>query len=535
MRQFFRLATIRVINRALMAMLFFTVLAGCVQSANYKNSGKPTTEHRINTDEAAETRIALGLQYLKVGEMSNAKFNLEKALNFAPELPAVHTAFAYYYQRVDENELAEKSYLKALSYDSNDADALNNYGVFLCKVKQYTKAENAFLKAIKVPSYLQVAQSYENAAICALENLKYTEAKKYFGLSLDHSALRANTLINMASLSYAMGDHQDAQKYTQRLSNIGVVSPRVLLLRALVELKLGNITQSKKYGTTLVSMYIKSPEALAYLSKKFDNTEFEQQRKRYLKHQYDQFKATQTTKADNRQSTFKGDGKIAVAKIKRKIMPQAAANTAEPEINVVKPQTLPQEVVVSPTKAPTLTQLMANADAVSETSGVSAAPVLLVSETAEPVTAEPVTAEPVTAEPVTAEPVTAESVTAEPVTAELMTVVATKPQKTTEMPFHVVKKGEYLYDISIKYNIRLKPLMQWNELSENALLKVGQKVYLKDPRLYHVIVRGDTLFAISLKYNVLLKKLLQWNDLNVNTRLKLGQRILIVNPKHPLL
>ena len=116
------------------------MLGGCVKQATYNNTGKPAPISRIDNSEAAKTRVALGLQYLKVGQMSNAKFNLEKAKTFAPNLSSVHTAFAYYYQQVGEQELAEKSYLKAIKLDGNDADALNNYGTFLCRMKRFDEA-----------------------------------------------------------------------------------------------------------------------------------------------------------------------------------------------------------------------------------------------------------------------------------------------------------------------------------------------------------------------------------------------------------
>jgi type IV pilus assembly protein PilF len=525
----------------IVAILIVTLpMTGCIQRTSYKNTGKPTTAPRIDTDEAAKTRIALGLQYLKVKEMSNAKYNLEKALRFAPSMPAVHTAFAYYYQQVDEDELAEKAYLKALSLDADDPNTLNNYGVFLCKVKRYEQSRKAFIKAIKVPSYLKVAESYENAAICAMEDQQYQQAKSYFLLSLDHSALRANTLVNMASLNYAMGDHIEAQKYTQRLTNIGVISPRVLLLRALVELKLGNTAQSKKYGTTLLSRYVKSPEALAYLSNKFDNTEFERLRKGYLKHQYKQFKATQKSNnlstSTNVKKTLKSkptESQLTARAIPKsiqqptpKVTPAVGANESANtlDINVVKPHSLPQEVIVERnTGGATLTQLVATQP---EIVGAGNSPL----QPTEPMTTSSSTPD----KPVVAtidHRVSANDKVLDAKVINKSVETAKSRSKGIKVSFHVVKKGEYLYDISVKYNIRLERLLQWNNLSKSDRLVVDQKVYLDNPNSYHIVEQGDTLYGISLKYNILLKRLLQWNDLDNKSRLNLGRKIYIKNPK----
>jgi type IV pilus assembly protein PilF len=444
------------------------LLGGCVKQASYDKTGKPAPTSRIDNTEAAKTRVALGLQYLKVGQMSSAKYNLEKAKNFAPELSSVYTAFAYYYQKVGEEDLAEQAYLKAINLDANDADALNNYGTFLCKMKRFDEAEETLLRAIKVPSYLQVAQSYENAALCAMENQQYDQAKQYFTQSLEHSALRVNTLVNVAGLSYAMGEYKTAQKYGQRLANVGVVSPRVLLLRALIELKLGRATQSKKYGTTLVSMYVKSPEALMYLSKSFENSEFEQLRRLYLKHQYQQFKR------NSKQQSHRDNVAKVSAKIKKKLKP--GENGTSIAVNVTEPAKSNQTEQVS----------------------VKAKP--------KPKPNKPV-----------------ETRTAQ--------IIETKPAKILEVPYHRLKMGETLFDVSFTYNIKMKSLQKWNRLKDKSQIRAGQIIYLNNPDIYYTAGEGDTLYDISLKYKIHLDHLLQWNDLTEHVQLNVGQKILIVNPK----
>ena len=499
-------------------------LSGCVKKATYNNTGKPVVQNQVNMDEAARTRIALGLQYLKIGEMSSAKFNLEKALGFAPKLPAVHTAFAYYYQKVGEMELAEKSYLKALDMAPNDPDTLNNYGAFLCQLKRYDQAEATFLKAIDVPSYLQVAQSYENAALCAMENREYAKAKTYFAQSLDHSALRANTLINVAALSYAMGDYQDAQKYTQRLGNIGVISPRMLLLRSLTELKLGNLAQSKKHGTTLLSMYVKTPEALMYLSKNFDDSEFEQLRRLYLQHQVDKLKA---------QRKEAGEAMQAKAKVRRKLTPPVDENNPAPLGTVTSS---PSASVVT-----TQTNQAKPADVAQPAANRGYSLINRPAETAEPDETAKAAKQPEGLAQATPErsstPEVTEPTVAAGQTANTQTVQHTPSvdagdsiSEAEEAPFHVVAYGETLFEISVKYNIKLRRLLQWNNMTERSRLKVGRKIYLDHPTHYHVIGKGDTLFGISLKYNILMANLLRWNDLEQDSPLLPGQKILIAEP-----
>ena len=92
----------------------------------------------------------------------------------------MHYSLAYYYQQVGENALADKAYQKALAIKPDDPNTLNNYGVFLCGIDEYDRATDQFLKAIEVPSYIRVAESYENLALCAIEFDDFDNAESYF-------------------------------------------------------------------------------------------------------------------------------------------------------------------------------------------------------------------------------------------------------------------------------------------------------------------------------------------------------------------
>ena len=99
-----------------------------------------------------------------------------------------------------------------------------------------------------------------------------------------------------------------------------------------------------------------------------------------------------------------------------------------------------------------------------------------------------------------------------------------------EVPFHIVKSGENLFSISVKYNVKLQSLLQWNKLSESDQVYKGTKIYLNNPNIYHLVKEGDTLFSFSVKYNILMKKLLEWNALEENVHLSPNNKILLVDP-----
>ncbi|MBF7074789.1 LysM peptidoglycan-binding domain-containing protein [Glaciecola sp. MH2013] len=47
--------------------------------------------------------------------------------------------------------------------------------------------------------------------------------------------------------------------------------------------------------------------------------------------------------------------------------------------------------------------------------------------------------------------------------------------------FHVVAPKENLYQISLRYNVKMKYLMQWNDLEDASSIRIGTKLRVKDP------------------------------------------------------
>ena len=123
--------------------------------------------------------------------------------------------------------------------------------------------------------------------------------------------------------------------------------------------------------------------------------------------------------------------------------------------------------------------------------------------------------------------------------------------------FHVVQKGETLYDISQEEGIRLESLADYNFLKPHMIPAPGQKLYLQtkasgrpmladelvsittveNPVLRpsspaeviatrHIVQTRETLYSISKKYGVDVEKILEWNNLQ-GVELKVGQELVI--------
>jgi len=53
--------------------------------------------------------------------------------------------------------------------------------------------------------------------------------------------------------------------------------------------------------------------------------------------------------------------------------------------------------------------------------------------------------------------------------------------KTMSDRIHVVQPGENLYRISLKYNVRMQRLIEWNGLADGTQLSTGKKLFVSDP------------------------------------------------------
>ena len=109
---------------------------------------------------------------------------------------------------------------------------------------------------------------------------------------------------------------------------------------------------------------------------------------------------------------------------------------------------------------------------------------------------------------------------------------------------HLVKPGDTIWDIAQTYGLNYRDIMRWNG-KRSSRLKLGQKLVLYvsqakaeaklPPRRqtkahFHLVKRGDTLWDIARAYGLDHRDIMRWNRMR-STRLSLGQKLILQPPK----
>jgi type IV pilus assembly protein PilF len=459
---------------SLIVAVLSVALSACV-TQEFENDETPVVKTKANRDDMAATRVSLGLGYLRMGNMSQAKQNLEKAKRFSPEMVQVYTAFAHYYETVGENKLAISSFEQALSLKSDDADTLNNYGVFLCRQDQIEAAEKQFLKAIAVPSYILVAKSYENLSSCFLQKNNFDKAEMYLYKAVMHSPGNSSTLLQMVRLQYAMGKYTQAKSYQQRFEKVTRrFSPQSLALAHKVYLKLGQRLTAKNYGAMLVKMYPQSSEAQQYLLNKLELIEADSLAKRY--------KLTQISDVDT-----KSKKRVVKLSPKKALPSNVANNSSLVESLVVKSKALQAATV---TKV-TTTKIINN------TARVPSVPAANFSAIN---------------------------------TALIMATIETVPPISEKKQVIDSKLSANPNDQDKRVVVLLAPKVKEPSTIDSVQTQSSGGVSNKSPQIY-VVTTGDTLFGISTKYNIKISALRRWNNLAGNKKIRINDQLHLIAPE----
>jgi len=437
------------------------LLLGCVSESTIVDS-KRQGERPIDNKQIARTRLSLGLNYLQRGETSQARFNLEKARELAPDLPEVSNALAYYYQQVGEFEQAEEAYREALRRDNDNADTYNNFGAFLCQINKFEEAEQLLQAAIKRPGYIRVAESYENLAFCALGRNDFDKYQQYLEQALRHNGVKHSIVYNLAVLKYAKGEMDNARIWQKRLQELGQVSPQATLLRYMIAYQLDDKTEQQTAEKFMLSVYPTALETAWMLSGDFSASAPEKLRQQYKASLLGIDPAELSTKPATAP-------KIKIVKRKTGVEPESQAfglsTETGPQLMETNPEPDTALTVAKAEAAPSQPQASTTGPAIPSTHEVKYGETLFRIASKYRLSVSELQRLNQLSDP-----------------ADVKAGQILRLSEAQELPQqYQVEEGDTLFSIAYKFNLALAQLAAWNQLATDAVLASGQTILLHAP------------------------------------------------------
>ena len=236
-------------------LLMACACAACVTESGGRRTVKESPE------DAAAYNYQLGVEYLRKGKLRQARERLESSVRQNPDVAQTHVTLAILYQRIDEPDLADRSYRNAIRVAPDEASVQNSYAVYLCGKRRFEQAERYFVRAARNPLYSTPAAALTNAGVCMRSKPDLDAAERYFREALDVDEAFPEALIQLADLKMKSGNLLSARAFMQRLLAAREPTAESLLLGWRIEKALGDDDAAAEYAEMLVERFPESREA----------------------------------------------------------------------------------------------------------------------------------------------------------------------------------------------------------------------------------------------------------------------------------
>jgi len=233
---------------AVLLSLGVGLLAGCMS-----HGPKPfSTPEPV---KAAQINLEMGIDYLRKGNLNQAKEKIDKALEQDPRNAKAQMTAGMLYDRLGEGSKAEGHYARGLALDPKNPEVQNNFGAYLCQKGKYERGEKLALEAAGNPLYRTPEAAYLNAAQCARSAGDLKRSEENLRKALAVRPKFGDALIQMADLSYKQTEYLAARGFLERYLAVGRNTPASLWLGVRIERGLGNDGAAQNYAQRLKSEY----------------------------------------------------------------------------------------------------------------------------------------------------------------------------------------------------------------------------------------------------------------------------------------
>ena len=181
-------------------------------------------------DDASDYNTALGVAYLRQGDIPLAKEKLDRALKENTSNPKVHSARAMLFDRMGQPSQAESEFQVALRLAPSDPDVSNNYAVYLCQIGKTDEGVKRFEQTARNALYRTPWVAFTNAGVCLRSAKRHADAAKNFKQALQLRPNFAEAAYQLSDLEFGDGNLDDARKQVDTFLESFDETPDLLLL-----------------------------------------------------------------------------------------------------------------------------------------------------------------------------------------------------------------------------------------------------------------------------------------------------------------
>lgn len=252
--------------------LMLMALGGCVTSTTTTSSafgGGATVNPSTDREQAAQTRLELAAEYMRIGNIPVALEEVNTALKLNPDMIEAFVVRGMIYSQRGDYASAEADYARVMRQRGSDPDVLHNYGWILCQQGRHSEGVAYFDKVLATPGYTSSARTWMTKGLCLQAAGNVREAKEALTKAVQYDPQNPIASYNLASMLYKAGQVADAQLYVRRLNNSAYLNAETLWLGIKIENAMGNQLGVRELGEVLIRRFPQSRELVLYERKAF--------------------------------------------------------------------------------------------------------------------------------------------------------------------------------------------------------------------------------------------------------------------------
>lgn len=228
------------------------VLSACATQQSSMPKAQP--------ERAAEINLELGIDYLRKGNLEQAKEKIDRALEQDSRNAKAQAAAGLLYDRLGEQNKSESHFERAISLNPKNPEIRNNFAAILCQRGKYDRGEKMALTAISDPLYKTPEVALMNAGNCRRSAGDVKGAEEHFRKALERKPRFGPALYQLADLEFGQQNYMPARAFLERYMEVARANSASLWLAYRIERQLGNASAADSYARRLRNEFPTSNE-----------------------------------------------------------------------------------------------------------------------------------------------------------------------------------------------------------------------------------------------------------------------------------